>query len=160
MSLDKNTSLAQQPCKIQYQFIEFVESIVRGSSKFHYKVSFQGIDDWLDFYHSPSSLEFEENLSRVNAGHLYEDSVILNYPGEDDDSPHEVDNIAGPGLILKLTWSNGKSKIIGDIGNPVRIIPLFHSNPMKTGFTINVKHKSSHPAWWLESDSGGGGIPD
>lgn len=159
MSLDKNTNLVQQPCKIQYQFIEFVESILRGSSNFHYKVTFQG-NDWLDFYYSPASLEIEESMSRSNAGRLFEINISLNYPGEDDNSIYSIDDIAGPGLIIKLTWSNGKSKVIGDQSNPVRILPVYQSNPSKTGYTINIKHKSSHPAWWLEEVSGGGGIPD
>lgn len=160
MSADKNTNLVQNVCKIQYQFIENVESISRGSSNFHAIVTLSVDNDWLDLYHSPASVSLEEPFLRTNAGRLYEDKITLKYPGEDEDTIEEIDNLVGPGLILRLHFSNGRSKVIGDIANPVKIIPGYISGSDGTGYTININHKSNHQAYWFDTESGGGGTPD
>lgn len=160
MSTDKNTNLNQILCKVQYQFIANVNSISRGSTKLHRLVSFINDLDWLDIYASPASIDFEEQFSKVDAGSLYKPKLSLNYPGEDSDTPEEIESLIGPGLIIKLTWSNETEKIIGDIDNPVRILPDFQSNSSKTGYTINVNHQSPHRAYLYEILTGGGGIPD
>lgn len=153
MSTDKNNNLVQAICKIQYQFIGNVDTISIGSSKFHRVVSFINELDWLDLYHSPSSVIFEEQPSRVNAGLLYSQKISLKFPGEDEDNTELFDDLISPGIIIKLTWSNGKSKLIGSIANPVRILPDYKSDPDRTGYTINIEHKESKPAYWLESAS-------
>lgn len=160
MTAHKNINLGSLICKIQYQLVSNVNSFDRGSSKFHYLVSFIDELDWLDFYHTPGSINFDEPLSRVNAGRLYTDKLSFKYPGQDDDTIALSDNISGQGIIILITWSDGSSRIIGDVANPVKITPDFKSDPSGTGFIITIEHKSSHPAFWLDAVSGGGGIPD
>jgi len=151
MSLDKNSNLTPIPCKVQYQFAKNINSISRGSSKFHRVVSFNNDLTWLDFYHSPASLSFSEPFSKVKAGNLYQPKLGLKYPGEDDDTLSEIENLTGQGLIIKITWGNGKEKIIGDLNNPVKIHNDYDSDSSATAYTIYIDHQSSHRSFWLEN---------
>lgn len=151
MTLEKNSNLSPQICNVQYSFKENIESIDQGSTKFHKTVTFVDGESWEDIYGSPASIKFSEPAKDNPVGIYYEQQLILNYPGDDIDNLSSLYNLEDLGMIVKFTYDNGMSKIIGDKQNPAIMRCDFSTDGAKTGTSIKFTRKSPDRAFIFES---------
>lgn len=148
MAQTKNENRSQRIFKIYYQYNLNVASINEGSTQFKRIITFNGSYGWELFYHTPGTAFFKEPKKDTDAGLLYNQKLDFYYPGEDEGNIENFINFAKP-VIIKIVYTSGQMKIIGDKENPVKIYDDLNIGD-KSGRNINIEHESIDPAFWLE----------
>lgn len=158
--MNKNQNLIPVICRIEYQQSRNIDSINKNEDQFKRSVTMVTGFDWIDIYFSPGTAKFEEKTKRGKAGLLSNQKLIFKFPGEDDDKSENIDELINIPVILKLTYNNSKSKLLGDLNNPVKFDQDYSSDNKGTQSDFMIEHESSHISYWFEIYTGGGGIPD
>jgi len=158
--MNKNQNLIPLICQIHYQQSRNVDSITKNEDRFKRSITLVAGSEWEEIYFSPGTAKFEEKTKRNKAGILYNQKLSFKFPGEDDDNIEAISNLVIIPVILKVTYNNGKSKIIGDLNNPVKVDQDYSSDNKAIQFDFVIEHESSHPAYWFETISGGEPPPD
>lgn len=128
MALTKNTNLIPAVCSIQIASISDIASITDSSTAYKKTVTFKQGKTWTDVYHTPGSMKFEEPKGLSNAGPYYKQKAEGFFPGDDAANLTDFNNIDNKRFVVKLTFNNGISKIIGDLNNPAIISIDFATN--------------------------------
>lgn len=148
--MNKNQNLVPVICRIEYQQVRNIVSIDKNEDNFKRSVILGTSLDWIEIYFSPGTAKFEEKTKRGNAGVLYNQKLTFKFPGEDDDTAADINDLINIPLILKLTFNNSKSKIVGDLNNPVKFDQDYASDDKSTESGFVIEHESSHAAYWFE----------
>jgi hypothetical protein len=112
-------------------------------------VVFVGQNAWKNFYATLLTAELTEDTDATEAGNLFEQTAKLVFPGDDSSSRKSIAALEQKAVLLKLTYANGTSKIIGSIERPAYMLPKFSSKSYDTYKEITFKAKSPFTAKFL-----------
>lgn len=147
MSLTKNKYLAPIITRVYYQFIYNIVSVNPGSTDNHKTVLFQAGQNWLEIYKVPKDVNFDEPIKRTDAGNLYEQKLQLSFPGDDESNLADFNNLEHRPLIVKFEYDNSKSKLIGEVNNPVTASISYSTS--RGGSVITFECDSRNRAFWI-----------
>lgn len=151
MNIQKNENLVPLICSVQYQFLENVSSLVEGSDIYHRTVTFSAGQDWFDLYHAPSGISFEEPSVQNEGGVLYNQKLSLFFPGDDPSNIESFYNFSARKMIVKFTYNNNQSKLIGSRKNPASGSCDLSLDNASSGWQIIFSCRSIDRAFLLEA---------
>lgn len=161
MQHNKSNSLVPMITHIMYQFPENIESYSPGSKHHHVEVILKDDKYWIPVYFAPGSAEYSEPSIEDPNGKIFNQQLKFRVPGDNTDELTMLENIDTLPVILKITYSNGNEKIMGEPENPAIYISDYSSNAKATGSTHIFKSQSSKRIYVLETTDppGSGGPP-
>ena len=149
MSIEKNSDLIPLVCKIYFAPLDNIDSITPVTDRFHRQVTFKEALTWQEIYLTPGTAEFTEKPKENDAGELIEQSLKFIFPGEDDSNLSDLDTILGrPGLV-KIEYSTGGKKLLGDLENGAKLSQLLQISLKQTGSQLEFTCMASYRACWI-----------
>lgn len=149
MKHEKNSNLTPIICKVEYAFLSDVIGINIGSPATYRQVQFIPHKSWNEIYNTPGRVSYEEPSVKSSAGTLFEQKLELFYPGDDVKDLSEFDNYEEQRFIVKFTYSNGVSKLLGGKTSPCRFEKNLSTS--ESGSTITFYKNSVSRAFVLEN---------
>lgn len=149
MSLEKNQNLANKICKVAIALCSNVDSINQGASGEFYRSVVFSSGTWEDIPFTPGTANYDEPAKDTANGILYNQALQIFFPGSDPENLEFLNSYTGKPIIIKITYSNGNEKIIGDKNNPAKLLPSY-SVGGKTGRNFDFRRQSNSPAFNLE----------
>lgn len=149
MSLPKNQYLAQTIVKLFYAFAYEIDTITDGSTNKSKVVTFNTGKDWKEIYFTPASANYSEPGKETDAGTMYEQKLTAFHPGEDAENPYDFEYFIARPLVLKIVYSSGQMKLLGNKTNYVELSDNFNVSG-KTGRTLDFIIQDYQKAFWLE----------
>lgn len=144
--LKSNTIL--RLCKISYQFTRNVNSIINDADRFHKKVILNTNQSWFEIQCQKAKLEYSEPAEENPNGTIYKRKLSVIFPSEKDADIELFENLSNSLLIIKLDYSNGSSKLFGDLLQPV-ICLVGYISGQDTEFTPLFLSPSEKRSPWL-----------
>ena len=144
----KNTTLIKSVCKVSCILLSEVESMVTGSTRFHRTITLKTGKNYTDIYFTPGSAEFTEKPKDTDSGILYEQSLKIQFPGEDETNLVDLDALTGPPLLIKMELSSGLSKLIGELENGAKMEQTEQLGQKSTGYVLEFLCRSHIKACW------------
>jgi hypothetical protein len=151
MAIAKNSNLIPAVCKIYFATLEDVESVLSTIDRFHLYVTFNNGKAWNEIYFTPGTAEFQEKQKENEAGDLIEQSLKFNFPGEDDTNMAALDSILNRPALVKMQFSTGVSKIIGDLTNGAKLSQTNQVSSKATGSQFEFSCNATYRACWVTS---------
>ena len=149
MSLNtKNENLASEICKIYYEFIRNVDSIDDGSDQYHKTITFKSGGAWNEIKFTAGSATMNQQGSHDSPGKIYDQSITASIPGEDDDSISDISAIADQPVLIKVVYTSGQEKLIGNLDNPAKIMDTGMIGG-KQNIQLNITRRGDK-SFWLE----------
>lgn len=150
MTIAKNSNLIVSVCTVFVVPVEDVQTISAGADRFHQVVALKGGKSWTEIYFTPSTGEFTEKSKDTDAGTLYEQSLKLQFPGEDDTNLAELEAIADRPLLVAIQLSEGTYyKLIGSLENGAKLNPAIQLSSKGSGSVLEFYCQSSQKACWI-----------
>lgn len=144
--LKNNTIL--RLCKISYQFTRNVNSINNDPNSFHKKVELIAGQSWFEIQTTKAKLEYSEPPEENPNGTIYKRKLSAFYPSEKDADIELFENLSNSTLIIKLDYSDGSSKLFGDLLQPV-ICLVGYASGQDTEFSLVFTSTSENRSVWL-----------
>ena len=107
-----------QIVSVQYAMVENISTIDYTDN--YVSVNFQ-TGDWNEIESQLFSAMFEETSKEDIRGITYDQKLSFDIVGDNATVTSEFKQILGKELILKFTYQDGTSKVIGDIDNPCAV---------------------------------------
>ena len=145
MTILKNTSINLQVCKVEIVKISDVASVNYGSNSVHRSVTLKTGKSWKQIYFTPGKLTFSSEQVNDVAGPSFNNKIVLPYPGEDDSTISDLDNLENGRFLTRITLNSGIIKLIGDLDSPCTCQISFSIE--KSGRIIEFIQKSILPAF-------------
>lgn len=157
----KSNSLVGIITHIMYQFPANIASFSPGSNPYIREIELDPDHYWIPVYFAPGSAEYSERRVSNPHGPAYTQQLSFRVPGDRMNTYAMLQCIDNDPVILKITYSDGSEKIIGEPNTPALFDDEFLSNAKATGSTHAFKCLSTHRAFILQTDDppGGGGPP-
>ncbi len=149
MVVNKNSNLIPLVCKIYFALQQDVDSISLVPDRFHRLITFKGGKIWNEIYFTPATAEFSEKPKDTEAGQLIEQSLKFIFPGEDDLNLASFDAIIGRPVLVRIQFSTGESKLIGDIGNGSKLSQVTQVSSKATGSQFEFTCTATYRSCWL-----------
>ena len=124
-------------CKVEYVPVSDVVTFFRKSDT-EAIITLQDNTSWRPFYGTPSSYQFKDKKDNTSAGSLYNNELLLYYPGDDTSSLSIFKSLDKLPVFARITFSDEKLMIIGNMDEPAFISQDFES-ATKTGFICSIK---------------------
>ena len=138
--------LSQEICNVSFIQSKNIR-LVSGSTKNYVLVNTLDNITFENFYFTPGSADFQENEKDLNAGNLFDQTLVCSVPGFHPDYRDFFDCASLLRLVLKITFQNGSSIIYGTPENPV----LVSSKYVKSKFAHTIEFKRiGAKCHWLE----------
>lgn len=147
--MEKSASLFSNVSKIQYQLHNNVTSTDPGYEPNHIFVVFSS-GTWLDFFSTAGSLNLKESPSFRNGNRYWSYEVSGYLPDASKDKDEELELIDSAYLILKLTFPDGRERIIGNKDIGVKFQAPYTSEKSGTGFNFSFNCVMNRRAAWLQ----------
>ncbi|MFZ4463090.1 MAG: hypothetical protein ACOYN5_04545 [Bacteroidales bacterium] len=151
MSLTRKNTPFLIITKVMYQFVSNVLTIETGSTPFTRRVTFVTGTSWLDIPFSPGTASFAEPEVKTNHGPQFNQLLKIRFSEDTADFVADLQKIDMLPFIVKITLSDGSSKIIGTIGNPARHLSNFITDRDHTADEFSFSCTSQHRAYILEA---------
>jgi hypothetical protein len=148
MALQKNTNLTPKITKVYYSLTENVASVEKTNSDLTKQVTFNAGHTWNELYFTAGTASYAEPTMDDRSGTIYNQSLKMIYPGEDETNAATLYNINGRKMIVRLDYNNGVYKIIGDLERPARL-KKDYSTDITTRNNIEVYCQAIKPAHFL-----------
>lgn len=148
MALAKNTNLTSKIIKVYYALSENVASVLKTSTDLTKQVTFNVGQDWNELYFTAGTAKFSEPMQEDRSGKIYDQTLQLNYPGEDEANAITLYNITARKIIVRLDYNTGMHKIMGDLERPARLTPN-HTSDVATRSNLQIKCMGIKPAHFL-----------
>ena len=157
----KSNSLVPIITHIMYQYPENLASFMIGSNRYNREIELLPDTYWIPVYFTPGSALFSEPKAESAHGPLFSQQLKFNVPGDRIDTYAMLESLDTKPVILKLTFSDGTEKIMGEPNAPALFDEEFLSNSKATGSTHAFKCLATHRAYIYETDDlpGTGGPP-
>jgi hypothetical protein len=143
MALIKSVSQPKVICSVAYIYLSSVVAYQKYYSSS--VVISTGGTGWKKLYATPASIDYSEKSGISNEGTAYSKELALFYPGNDQPAQDELSQLEARPLLVKFTYNDGKTKVIGNPWNPALLKLDFKSNDV-TGFSAvfyNVSEERS-----------------
>jgi len=147
--INKNENLAQPITGIHYLYPDTPLSIVDGDDKFHKKIYLPDDVSFNEIYFTPGTGKFTESDKDDNAGIFIEQELKCVIPGEDDGTPESIDAIRDRPLLIKISFQNSTSKLVGLKENPVRLLRKQQITEKINASELTFTCNSLASAWWI-----------
>lgn len=145
--IPKNNQI-QRICRLSYQLKSNLVSVGNDPDAFHQEVIFKSGINWLDIYFTPNKIEYNEPPVQDANGLYYDIKLKLSFPNEADSNLNLFQALENSALILRLEYSNGNSKLFGDMNYPVHCL-IHYATAIDSGFEIEFYSKSPKRSVWL-----------
>lgn len=146
---NRNNDLIINISSVHYCFAEDAKD-EKGSSPFHRVVRFTK-GSWNKIYFTAKSARFNEKTMVKAPGKLFKQTLNFQVPGEDPLQSEELNALRDRPLLVKITYNNGKQKLIGNtIGPKARLTADLSLASNKSGFAFKIECTDIHSAFWLE----------
>jgi hypothetical protein len=145
----RNSNLLPLICSIDWAPVDHVDSISQGADRFHKSVSFVQGKNWDRVYHTPGSIEFTEKEKDHDGGTLIEQSCKFAFPGEDESNPADFDSMIGVPAIVRIGFSSGLFKIMGDKENPAKLSRILQHGVKSSGSQLEISCTASGRCCWI-----------
>jgi hypothetical protein len=150
MTLVKNSNRIASICKLFYVYKEEIASMNFGSDLFHQSVVLKNNCAWKEIYFTPGSAEFTEVQKEELPGQSYQQKLRFLFPGEDEGNQSDLEPVITRPVVIRMDYSNEKSKIMGDISNPARINKSQKTDSKYSGFEFTATCVEVCQAFWLD----------
>ncbi len=147
--ISKNSNLTPAVCKIFFSLQEDIDAISSIPDRFHRHVDFKSGKTWSEIYFTPGSAEFTEKPKDNDAGELIEQSLKFIFPGEDDTNLADLDAIRARPVLVSIQYSDGESKLMGDLANGAKITQVSQVSSKATGAQIEFYCLTPDRACWI-----------
>lgn len=150
MTLTKK-NVVSLPYKVQYLLLSDIASWIRYNFNFANIVLGAG-KAWRDFYTTPGSIEFTEKSSKTADGVFYATELKQFYPDTDPSSDLLIKRLEHQKLIIRVIFSTGDNRIIGNLDSPARIKSDIDSTGKKSGITIITSLRTTEGSQFYNPD--------
>jgi uncharacterized protein with GYD domain len=154
--ISKNKNLVVTICHVSYAHSNIV-TLLDGSDRFHKNVQFPAGQVWKEIYFTTGTADFTENQKENDPGYLYDQSLKITFPGEDESKTISLDDLNQP-LVILMKLSSGESKVFGSPENPAKLIDTKSIGTKSSLSNLLFSCSSQELAWWI--DPLPGGLPD
>jgi hypothetical protein len=151
MTIPKNSNLLPAVCKIFFAPLEDVESILTSPDRFHRFIYWKDGKSWQGIYLTPGSAEFNEKPKDTDAGELIEQSLKFLFPGDDESSSSALDLVLGRPVLVKIEYTTGGSKLLGQIGNGAKLTQTGQISSKAAGSQLEFTCSATYRACWISS---------
>ena len=148
MSFEKNSNLIPTICSIQFANVNDVSSITVGTTFFNRVVTFKQGKTWTSIYNTPGKNQYVATPKKTNAGTYFEHRLSSFFPGDDAVNLSDFDNFENKRFVIRMNYTNGESRIFGDLINGAEISQNFETE--KGGNTLSYYCDSVNKAFILE----------
>ena len=124
--------------------------MVFGSDLFHLRVTLKNNCAWKEIYLTAGSAEFTEVQKEEIPGQSYQQKLRFLFPGEDEANQSDLEPLITRPVVIRMEYSDGKSKIMGDISNPARVIKSQKTDSKYSGFELTASCVEVCQAFWWE----------
>ena len=149
MSIQKNSNLVPAVCNILFSALGDIDTVENDPDRFHKTVSFQTGKAWQEIYFTPGTAEFNEKPKITDAGELVEQSLKFIFPGEDEANLLALDKIIGRPVLLKICFSTGLTKLIGNPDNGAKLVKTYQVGAKSTGSQFEFTCSTTERSCWL-----------
>jgi hypothetical protein len=149
MSIIKNSNLTPAVCEIFVAHLNDVDSISTSPDRFHRHVSFNIGKNWQEIYFTPGTAELSEKSKDTDSGELIEQSLKFIFPGEDESNLAALDLIAGRPVLVKVQYSIGLSKLIGDLDNGSKLSQNTQVSNKISGSQLEFTCLATYRSCWI-----------
>lgn len=150
MALDKNSNRLPIITNVFYLPVELISAIsIYSSDRFIKNVYLVAEAAPLEIYFSPGSAIFEEKDKQDDAGLLHEQSLKMNFPGDDNDNPTLFDALRNHPLLVVFQYNDGTKKFFGCPENGARFAKSSRFDVKNAGSEFTFSCSSQETAWWL-----------
>jgi len=149
MSLTKNSNLIPTVCNIYFAPLDDIDTITPVTDRFHRQITFKEALSWQEIYFTPGTAEFTEKPKENDAGELIEQLLKFSLPGEDDSNLADLDGILGRPVLVKIEYSSGGKKLLGDLGNGAKLSQLLQISVKQTGSQLEFSCMATYRACWI-----------
>jgi hypothetical protein len=147
--MQKNTFLTPSICGVYLVPLSEIASVLPDSDGFHYHVTLKAGTDWQQIYFTPGSAELTEKPKETDAGLLYEQTLRMTFPGDDDTNLAALDQIVDrPGLV-KIQLSSGQFHLMGEMENGARLSRSFQLAGKNSGSQLEFTCLGIRPIGWI-----------
>jgi len=87
----------------------------------------------------------------MTAGLMYDQKLKIRFPGENETNLQQFNDLEGVGLVIRIDFSDGRSKMFGTIYNPAYIVPDYKADDDGPVLQIVFECQSPKRAPWLHS---------
>lgn len=142
----KNSNLASKICKVEISLCSNIDSISVGSSGENYRIVTLKTDcTWEEIEFTKGSAVYEEPAKDYPSGLLFAQALKMFFPGSDVSNIDSLNLYAGKPLVIKITYTSGIIKLVGDKNNPAKMLPSYQDGD-KTGTYFDFRRLSNVPA--------------
>jgi hypothetical protein len=150
MTIVKNSNRTASICKLFYVYKEEICIMNFGSDVFHLVVTLKNNYTWKEIYFTPGSAEFTEVQKEEIPGQSYQQKLRFLFPGEDEANLSDLDPVITRPVVIRMDYGNGKSKLMGGIGNPARVNKSHKSDSKYTGTELTASCVDRCQAFFYE----------
>ncbi|MEI7723460.1 MAG: hypothetical protein WCK09_00290 [Bacteroidota bacterium] len=151
MTIQKNSNLIPSVCKISVVPVSEVSYLGNTTDRFHKSIDFSGSIGWTGIYFTPGTAEFVEKPKDTDAGDLLEQSLKFIFPGEDDANVSALDALVGPPVLVKIEYTTGAAKIMGDMVNGAKLSLTNQVASKGAGYQFEFTCSATYRACWLDA---------
>lgn len=155
MIIGKNLNLTPAVCRIFFAPVDDVNSISPIPDRFHRHLAFKyRIPEptelsWKEIYFTAGTAEFNEKSKDTDSGELIEQSLKFIFPGEDEANLAALDLIAGRPVLVKVQYSAGMSKLIGDLDNGAKLSQVIQISNKISGSQLEFTCLATYRSCWI-----------
>jgi hypothetical protein len=146
--IKKNTFLTPAICGVWFVPMSDVVTVFAEPNGFYFHVTLSAGADWKQVYFTPGSAELSEKPKETDAGLLYEQSLRMNYPGDDADNILTLDAITDRAGLVKIQLSSGQFRLMGTIENGSRMMRSLQVGSKATGHQLEFTCLSPRAMGW------------
>lgn len=149
MMISKNSNLTPAICRVFFVPLVEVASVLPVTDGFHFQVDLNPGKTWKEIYFTPGSTELSEKPKESEPGLLYEQTLRMSFPGDDDTNLAALDQIVDhPGLI-KIQLSSGQFHLMGEIENGARLSRSLQLAAKNSGSQLEFTCLGIRPVCWM-----------
>ena len=145
----RNTNLIPSVCKIFFAPLSDINAISSTTDRFHRYVEFVDGKSWQQMYFTQGTAEFSEKSKDTESGEIIEQSLKFIFPGEDENNLASLDAIVGRPLAVKIQYSSGLMKLMGDVGNGVKLAQVNQISAKASGSQMEFSCMAAIRACWI-----------